>query len=88
MREPGHHGRRVLQCARRQRVLIRRERSIDVVQHVTDIKPEIGRNLIVARARGMEPPGGGADDLGQPALNVHMDVFKRPLECEFAAFDL
>ena len=51
-------------------------------------KPEIGRDLIVARARGVQPPGRRPDQLGEPALDVHMDVLERALEGEFAGFDL
>ena len=51
-------------------------------------QPEIGRDLIVARARGVQPAGGRADQFGQPALDVHMDVFERALELELAGADL
>ena len=55
---------------------------------VADIETEIGRDLVVARARGVQPAGGGADQLGQPALDIHMDVFERALEVEAALADL
>ena len=33
-------------------------------------------------------PAAGADQLGKPALDVHMDVFERALERELAGLDL
>ena len=42
-------------------------------------QPEIGRHLVVARARGVQPAGRLADQLGEPALHVHVDVFERAL---------
>src|SRR6202035_4579125 len=50
---------------------LRRMRGID---GVADIEPEIGRHLVVARARGMQPPGGGPDQFAQPALDIHVNV--------------
>ena len=59
-----------------------------IVDARPDPQPEIGRDLVVARTRGVQPAGGGADQLGQPALDIHMDVFERPLELELAGADL
>ncbi len=36
----------------------------------------------------MEPPGGGADQLGKPAFDIHMNVLERALEAELAGLDL
>ena len=58
------------------------------VDRVAHPEPEIGRDLIVARARGMQPPRRRPDQLGEPALDVHVNVFERALEVEFAGFDL
>jgi len=44
--------------------------------------------LIVARARGVQPPGRGADQLGQPRLDVHVDVLELHPEGEGAGRDL
>ena len=49
---------------------------------------EIERHLVVARARGVQAPGGLADQLGQPRLDVHVDVFELARERERPAFDL
>ena len=70
------------------RALIKRERSIDRVDRVAHPEPEIGRNLIVARARGMQPSRRLADQFRQAAFHVHMDVFERALEGELARLDL
>jgi hypothetical protein len=39
------------------------------------------------RARGLQVPSGMADDVGEPALYVHMDVFERARERECPRFD-
>ncbi len=83
-----HHGRGVFQRAAGQRVLEGGQRRVGLVDRVADIQAEIGRDLVVARARGVQPAGGGADQFGEPALDVHMDVFERGLEAELAALDL
>ncbi len=49
---------------------------------------EVGHHLVVARARGVQPSGGGADQFGQPRLDVEMDVLQLALEDEFARRDL
>ena len=43
---------------------------------------EIGRHLIVARARRMKPPGRRSDDLGQPVFDIEVDVLEFALEDE------
>ena len=88
MGEARHHGGGMLDRALDQRLLEGLQRGIGVVDGVADIEPEIGRDLVVARARGMQPPGGRADQLGQPALDIHVDVLERALELERALADL
>ena len=51
-------------------------------------EPEVGRDLIVARARGMQAPGGRPDQFREPAFDVHVDVLQRALEGELAGLDL
>ena len=51
-------------------------------------EPEVGRHLVVARARGMQPAGRRPDQLGEPALHVHVDVLERAIEAELAALHL
>src|SRR5260221_520544 len=53
-----------------------------------DPEAEIGRDLVVARARGVEAPGDGADQLGEPRLDVEVDVFVGFAEHKGAAVDL
>jgi hypothetical protein len=88
MREARHHGRRVIERLHGERPLIIRERSVDAVDRIADPQPEVGGDLIVARARGMQPSGSRPDQFVEPALDVHMDVLERALELEFARFDL
>ncbi len=61
-----------------------RDQRVDRVAHP---EAEVDRDLVVARAGGVQPPGGGADDVGEPALDVHMDVFERAREGELARLD-
>jgi hypothetical protein len=86
--EARHHGRGVRQRLLGQRPLIARKGRVDVVDCVAHPELEIGRDLVVARARGMQPPGRRADQLGKPRLDVHMDVFERALEAELAGLHL
>jgi hypothetical protein len=65
-----------------QRALERGQRRIGLVDHVADIKPEIGCDLIVAGTRGVQPARRGPDQLGEPALDIHMNVLERALEIE------
>ena len=46
------------------------------------------RDLVVARAGGVQPSRRGADQLGQPRLDIHVDVFELRAEGEAAALDL
>ena len=70
-----------------ERTLVGGKRSVERVDGVAHPQPEVGRDLIVTRARGVQPARRLADQLGQPALHVHVDVFQSPLECELAGFD-
>ena len=60
---------------------------IERVDRVAHPEAEVDRDLVVARAGGVQPAGGGADDLGEPALDVHMDVLERAREGEGARLD-
>ena len=87
MREAGHDRLRMGERLLRQRALIIRQRRVEFVQHIAHPQPEIGRDLIVARARGMQPSGCRADHVREPRLDVHVDVFERALETEFTTRD-
>ena len=88
MGEARHHGGGMLQRPLHQRVLERGQRRVGLVDGVADIEPEIGRHLVVARARGVQPSRGGADQLAQPALDIHVNVLERALEIERSLADL
>ncbi len=49
---------------------------------------EIKRHLVVARARRVQPPGRRTDQVGEPRLDIHVDVFQLAREDEVALFDL
>jgi hypothetical protein len=88
MGETGHDSAGMFHRPRRQRMLERGECAICLVDDVADIEAEIGRDLVVARSRGVQPSGRRSDQFGKPALDVHMDVFERALEVESALADL
>ena len=48
------------------------------------IKAHIQRNLVVARASGVQSPRRRADELVQPPLDVHVQVFQRGIPREIA----
>ena len=62
--------------------------AVEPVDGVPHPEAEIGRDLVVARARGVQPPGGGADQLGKPRLDVEVDVLVLGAEGEAALLDL
>ena len=49
------------------------------VDRVADEEAEVGGDLVVPRPRGVEPPRLRADQLGEPGLDMGVDVL------EFAA---
>ena len=59
MGEARHHGGGMFQRRLDQRLLEGGQRRIGLVDGVADIEPEIGRDLIVARARGVQPSAAG-----------------------------
>ena len=85
MGKAGHHRAGMLERLVGERALVGRERGIDRVDCVAHPEAEIGRHLIIARARGMQPSGRRADHVGQPALDIHMNVFERALELNLPA---
>ena len=62
--------------------------AVDGVDGVAHPQAEIGRHLIVARARGVQPPGRRADQFGEAGLHVHVDVLIGLAEREAALADL
>jgi hypothetical protein len=67
-------------------------RSLDQVDDLVDrcaqIEPSVGRNLVVARARGVQPLAGVADERSESLFDVGMNVFEveRPFESAGADF--
>ena len=59
--------------------------AVEPVDRVAHPEPEIGRHLVVARARGVQPPGRRADQLGEPRLDIEVDVLVLGAEREGAA---
>ena len=88
MREAGHHGIGMRLGLVDQRRLQVAQRCVDAVDRVAHPQPEIGRDLVVARARGVQPPGRRPDQLGEPRLDVEVDVLVGLAEDEGAALDL
>ena len=88
MGEAGHDGARVGKRLFGQRMLEISQPRVDAVDLVAHPELEVGGHLVVARARGVQPARGRPDQFGQPALDVHMDVFEGALELEPALADL
>ena len=87
MGKAGHHGCGMGQRLPRKRLLVFGQRDIDGIDGGANPKPEIGRHLVVARTGRVQTPGGRPDEIGEPALDIHMDVFERAAEAERAALD-
>ena len=71
-----------------QRTLCCLDKVRNLVDRRAQIQPHVGRHLVVARARGMQPLAGIADERGQPALDVHVHVFEIDRPFEAAGADL
>ena len=80
VRKAGHDAVRMFVGAREQRGLHCGEPGVDALARGARPQAEIGRDLVVARARGVEAPGGFADDLLQPRFDGHVDVFEREVD--------
>ena len=87
MGEARHDNCRAVERAGRQRPLQLSDLGEDRVDRVAHPEAEIDRHLVVARACGVQPPGRRADDLGEPAFDVHMDIFQRARERERPRLD-
>ena len=87
MGEAGHDHGRAVQRTRGERALQLGDLGQHGVDRVAHPEAEIDGDLVVARARGVQPPGRRADDLGQAAFDVHMDVFERARERKRSCLD-
>ena len=88
MREAGHHQVAMRLRLARERELEGGQRRIGAVDPVAHVELEVGRDLVVARAGRVQPPGRLADQLLEPALHVHVHVLERARELEAASHDL
>ena len=52
------------------------------------VELEVGGHLVVAAARGVQAAARLADQLGESALDVHVDVFQRRVQAPLAALEL
>ena len=55
------------------------QRGIGGIAGIAHPQAKVRRDLVIARARGMQPPGCGPYQLGQPRLDMHVNVFERPV---------
>ena len=62
--------------------------GVELIDGAAHEHPEIDGDLVVARARGVEPARRGPDQLAEPGLDVHVNVLELAREPEFAALDL
>ena len=88
MREARHDRCRVRLGLADERQLQRRQRFVEAVEALTHVQPEVGRHLVVARARRVQAPGRSADHFLEPAFDVHVHVFEGAREHHLAARDL
>ena len=87
MGQAWHHGRGMVERLARQGALKGGKRSVDFIDGVAQPEPEIGRHLIVTRARGVQLTRRRPDQFGEPALDIHVNVLERALEGELAGLD-
>src|SRR5690242_7150829 len=85
MGEAGHDRGAVLFRLCDQRCLKRHDLAVEPVDRVTYPQPEVRRDLIVARARSVQPPRWRADHLGKPRLDIEMDILMLDAEGKFPA---
>ena len=58
------------------------------VDRVAHPQAEVGGDLVVAAACGVQAAAGLADAIGEAGLDVHVNVFERGVEREAAGLDL
>lgn len=86
--EAGHDRVEMFQGLARQRLLIVAQRGIKSVDAIADVEAEVGCDLVVARTRGVQPPGRRPDQIGKARLHVHVYILQRGGEFEGAVLDL
>jgi hypothetical protein len=88
MGQARHHGVGMFERLLGERALVIGKCRIELIDGVADPQFEVGRNLIVAGPRGMQPPRRGADQFGEAGFHVHVHVFQSALEVEFPLLNL
>ena len=88
MGESRHHRVDVLLGLGQQRIDKAFERPGQRPERRLHMQAEIQCNLVVARAGRVQAPGSGADQFGEPRLDVHVDVLALSREIEVTVFDL
>ena len=76
MGEAGHDRLGMLFGASDQHALKAADRVDRFVAGIAHPEPKVGRDLVVARARRVKPARGRPDQLAEPVLDGHMDVFE------------
>ncbi len=84
MGEARHDGRGIFVGAIDQRGLQVGQHRLQAIDRVAHPQPDIERDLVVARARRVQATAGRTDQVGQPALDVEMDVLELGGELEAA----
>ena len=74
-------------CLIEQRGLQIAELSVEGIDRLANPQLEVRGHLVIARATGVQTSGRLANDLLEPGLDVHVDVFQRFRKCEAARFD-
>ena len=85
--EAGHRVRGVLRGAGGEGSHDVGDLGVEPVDGVADPKAEVGGDLVVATARGVQALAGLADRLRQPRLYVHVDVFEGLVPGEVPGLD-
>ena len=62
--------------------------AVDLVDRVAAPQPQVGRDLVVAAAGGVQLAADVAEAVDQRPLDVHVDVFQLGLELEAALLNL
>ena len=88
VRVAGHQHVLVAPRGPRQRLPQRLKVRQDAVERVPQVEPHVQIDLVVAAPGGVELLAHGADLLGQPPLDVHVNVFVGDVEGKRAALDL
>ena len=88
VREPRHDGVGVLLGQINQGALQIGQQAMQQVNLLAQPQADIGRHLVVAGARGVQPLARIAHQFGQPFLDVQVHVFEVELPCKAPLLDV